>query len=357
MDINSISEFIIEHCKQYPALEITDMLKALYQSSFGCGHMISSKAYDYLLEELNLTAISDDTFTPLPGNFTRTPLSFLKKSGMSSDTFFKLFLLSSNAPCEQSEHLEKKLNILLTLTERKQTPFNYNKLEEAIEKWRKNGFPLMRHSDSFRRHYAPSYRIICNDYIPFLDLFALIDKLCATGKHVLVAIEGGSASGKTTLSELISKVYDCNVFHVDDFFLRPEQRTPERLAEAGGNFDRERFIKDVLIPLSKGSTVMYEKYDCSSQNLLPATPYACKKLNIIEGAYSMHPDMSHLYNLSVFLDIDKNTQKERITRRNAPFLQEKFFNEWIPMEDLYFNTFNIPEKCNIRITIKSGENN
>ena len=34
---------------------------------------------------------------------------------------------------------------------------------------------------------------------------------------------------------------------MDDFFLRPEQRRPERFAEPGGNVDRERFAAEVLV--------------------------------------------------------------------------------------------------------------
>ena len=50
---------------------------------------------------------------------------------------------------------------------------------------------------------------------------------------MVVAIDGNSGAGKSTLAALIADVYDCNLFHMDDFFLRPEQRTEERLKETG----------------------------------------------------------------------------------------------------------------------------
>ena len=43
----------------------------------------------------------------------------------------------------------------------------------------------------------------------------------------IVAIDGNSASGKTTLSTQLSKLFDCNIFHIDDYFLNPSQRTPD----------------------------------------------------------------------------------------------------------------------------------
>ena len=74
-------------------------------------------------------------------------------------------------------------------------------------------------------------------------LFSEIEKLLAEKDRVVVAIDGGAASGKTTLAGMLSERYGGAIVHMDDFFLRPEQRTPERFAEAGGNFDRERFTE------------------------------------------------------------------------------------------------------------------
>lgn len=51
---------------------------------------------------------------------------------------------------------------------------------------------------------------------------------------LLVAIDGRCGSGKTTLGEYLKQIFDCNLFRMDDFFLRMEQRTPQRLKETGG---------------------------------------------------------------------------------------------------------------------------
>ena len=57
-----------------------------------------------------------------------------------------------------------------------------------------------------------------------------IDMLLEEKDFAVVAIDGKCTSGKTTLASKLAEIYDCNVFHMDDFFLRPEQRTPERFA-------------------------------------------------------------------------------------------------------------------------------
>ena len=99
-----------------------------------------------------------------------------------------------------------------------------------------------------------------------LPLLLKIEELTANG-HTIVAIDGRSASGKSTLAEILSKIYDCNLFHVDDFFLRPEQRTAERFAEIGGNFDRERFFDEIIEPLALGNDVCLRRFNCSAQAL------------------------------------------------------------------------------------------
>lgn len=182
-----------------------------------------------------------------------------------------------------------------------------------------------------------------NNEITICALFELLDKKLKNGS-LLLAIEGGSASGKTTLASLLQARYDATVFHVDDFFLRPHQRTPKRLAEAGGNFDRERFLEEILLPLSQNRPIRYQRFDCKTGALDPPVPVTPRRLTAIEGAYSMHPALSGFYDLSVFLEIDPETQKTRILKRNAK-TAERFFAEWIPLEERYFEETEVRNRC------------
>lgn len=162
-----------------------------------------------------------------------------------------------------------------------------------------------------------------------------IDTLLKEKDHVIVAIDGKCTAGKTTLAAKLAEIYDCNVFHMDDFFLRPEQRTPERFAEVGGNVDYERFNEEVLIPLRAGLSFSYRPFDCSTFTLAGPVCISPKKLNIVEGTYSHHPYFGDLYDLKLLLTVDEETQRQRILQRPA-FLHKRFFEEWIPMENAYF---------------------
>lgn len=186
----------------------------------------------------------------------------------------------------------------------------------------------------------------------FLPLFKSIDELLLTNKRIIICLEGGSASGKSTLALELKDEYECTLFHMDDFFLRPSQRTIERLNEIGGNIDIERFCDEIVTPLLKGEEIHYHKFDCSTQLLSEPIRIEPKELIVIEGVYSMHPLLENIYDLKVFLDISKDLQIERINKRNSSTMAKRFFEEWIPLENKYFNTLNIKEKCDLIIKIK-----
>ena len=175
-----------------------------------------------------------------------------------------------------------------------------------------------------------------------------IDLLLSQNETVLVSIDGSCTSGKTTVAGLLAEEYDCNVFHMDDFFLRPEQRTPERFAETGGNVDYERFREEVLLPLVSGTPFSYRPFDCSTFTLAAPIAVIPKKLNIIEGTYSQHPYFGQPYDLKVFLTVTPEVRRERILQRPA-FLHDRFFKQWIPMEQQYFEGFRIGETADLII--------
>ena len=357
-------ELLIMHYQAYPKLQIQDIFKFLYQSAFGCEHLVSScetvteyiqKEYDTITLNHVITAESVNgtgdsvTVEPLDGGYCRVPL-FCLSQGLTANTLGRLFYLSSKKEKNGLSNLLEKLRIAQALVLENILPFSPVEFEKAVHDWEHNGYPAIHHSDIFRKTYNPSYRVISTAYLPFLPFLTELDRRLAKSP-VKLAIEGGSASGKTTLSKLLADLYDCTVFHMDDFFLRPEQRTPDRYAEIGGNVDRERFLTEVLQPLSRNETIYYQRFDCSSMTLETAVPLVPKHLTVIEGAYAMHPELVTGYNFTIYLDISPELQKKRILRRNSAQMAERFFNEWIPLEQKYFSATAIKERCDLVIPI------
>ncbi len=166
---------------------------------------------------------------------------------------------------------------------------------------------------------------------------------------LLIALDGRCAAGKTTLANRLAEQYGWGVIHLDDFFLQPAQRTPQRLAEPGGNLDRERLISEVLLPLTRHRPGVYRVFDCRTMGFaavprpLPAAPVV-----LLEGSYACHPDLRPLCGLHVFLTVDPGEQLRRLTARNPARLQD-FRTRWIPMEEQYFRYFHIPETCDLTL--------
>lgn len=183
------------------------------------------------------------------------------------------------------------------------------------------------------------------------DLIELVKQNTATKRihPFVIAIDGMSGSGKTTLGHFLHMQFpDSNLFHMDDYFLQPYQRTAKRLSEVGGNIDYERFMNEIILHLNDKEGLYFRRFDCQTQTLGPVTCAPWKPLMIIEGAYSQHPYFGNIYDLRIFCEISKEEQRKRILARNGAEMLKRFENEWIPKEDAYFEFYKIKEKSGLQ---------
>ncbi len=179
----------------------------------------------------------------------------------------------------------------------------------------------------------------------FNKLAALIATALTQKQPLILAIDGRCGAGKTTIAKKLAREFSCNVIHMDDFFLPTEKRTPERLSAPGGNTDVERFLNEVMLPLKSGKHFSYRPYDCHTVSFKAPVHVAPNKLTVIEGSYSCHPLLWDFYDLRIFVDVNKQTQLERIAARNGEDALKVFAARWIPLEEKYFDAFSIKERC------------
>ena len=343
---------LMQHFQAYPLLQTEDMFKFLYQSAHGCEHLVSDEQaalHRIQNEYASMSeAVSADT-DQLDGAYSRVHLGVLRK-GLRPQTLTKLFCLSAQKEPDGAAQLAQKLTVAREPIGHSAISLDRTDFDQKLDAWRAQGFPAVHHSDSFRAAYHPAYRVIANQYADLLPVFTAIYKQL-NKSSAIVAIEGGSASGKTTLAGILQQVYGCNVFHTDDFFLRPEQRTQHRLEEIGGNFDRERFADEVLQPLCKEEAVHYRRFDCATQTL--SQPITVQKIavTVIEGVYSLHPALGKYCDLTIFLDIDSDLQKKRIIKRNSVQMAKRFFDEWIPLENVYFEQMRKQTRFDVHLIV------
>lgn len=351
----NLKSVLIMHACLYPEMGIQDAVKLVYQNEFGGGHLIrdEQESLRRLTEEFaanretGLGYQAGPLFVNIGNGMCRLDLSVLEDGRLSSSTLNRFFVNTANGIKGSIARFESKLDILRQCSRDGVLKYPPDVLEAYLEDYRGRGYPPVSHSETYKSAYKPAYRIVKADYCAYLEVFQAIDALMASGKRVTVAIDGNSGAGKSALGALIAEVYDCNLFHMDHFFLRPEQRTEERLRETGGFVDYERFNQEVIQGLEHGGPFSYRVFDCGKMALGERVHVEPKQLNIIEGSYSMHPTLAGYYDLKIFLQVTPEEQARRIRRRNGEAMLKRFLGEWIPRENKYFEKMGIREQCHL----------
>lgn len=183
------------------------------------------------------------------------------------------------------------------------------------------------------------------------ELEGAVQALLAERGRVLLALEGMSAAGKTTLAAELAQAYGGNVYHMDDFCFPAHQRPDDWRQAPGGHMDLERFRREVLEPLCRKEAVAYRPYSCrkgefGAERLIWPAP-----LEIVEGAYATHPRLAAAYDLSVFVQVDPEEQRRRILARNGQEGLLRFEEIWIPQEMRYFRACGTAQGCHARLSL------
>lgn len=343
-----MEEILLKHFERYPQMQMEDAVKLLFQSEFGGGHMIANpgKSLAWIRQEWELQCgqTAGGPVEEIGDGICRIYLSALDQ-GLALETLNQMFVRTADLKMGKCDRFEKKLGILLECCEQGKLPFDPNVLMEYLSAYQAQGYPPVSHSSTYREQYHPAYRVVAESYARFYHVFLEIDRALrnAGDDQVIVAIDGMCGSGKSTLGRLLGEIYDCNLFHMDDFFLRPEQRTSERMDEIGGNVDYERFGAEIVEHLADPDGFTYRVFDCSAWGLGEYVTVPYKRLNVIEGAYSQHPYFGDAYDLRFFYGIDPLEQENRILKRNGSKMLERFRKEWIPMENRYLAAYGIAQ--------------
>ena len=335
----------LTHARNYPGMRAQDFIKLAYQHAKGCEHLVrESPDIERRIQEERSENETGVRFEALGNGLVRTYLSGTD-AHFSSALVSRMFSQTARAFSPREGDLEKALSVLLDLAKKELLPVSFLEMSELIEKYRDMGSPAVRHSPEYRALYAPAYRVTLSVFSEYCQLFEALEALARRKPSAIVAIDGMCASGKSTLANTLASTMDALVLHMDDFFLPPEMRTPERLSEPGGNVHRERFLTEALTPLSEGKPFSYRPYSCQTQSFASPVCVRPARLNIVEGAYSCHPELSPYYDMTACLTVDPALQAQRIRLRDGETAFSRFQNEWIPMENRYLSHFRISDRA------------
>lgn len=331
-------QILREHTNRYPLMEPQDYGKLIFQSEFGPEHMIADEesVRAFLLKEWEEIPqdSSPKTVEDIGGALCRFPLSACDFKE-AAELLVRLFLLTAQA-CGKSSRLQD------TLEEKIETSiqFGIHGMEEWAETWMSQGCLAVRHSDVYRDAYHPHYRLLKKEYAGYFPALLEILKIAEKGMTAIIAIDGRCGSGKTSFAELLGRLFSCNVFHMDDYYLPLASRPENWRSILAGNMDLERFRQDVLLPAKAGEQVVYCPYDCQVGRMKEKQIFKPSRLTVVEGSYSHHPLLAGDYDLKIFLTCSGKEQESRLRAREGSYFTA-FKEQWIPMEENYFEHFAV----------------
>lgn len=177
---------------------------------------------------------------------------------------------------------------------------------------------------------------------------ALYQALAGLRPGSAVAIDGRCGSGKSALAAAIAQVFPCHVVHMDDFFLPPQYRAADWMEHPAGNMDLARLNQQVLLPLREQGTAEYRPYVCRTGELGAPVRLSGSGLTVVEGSYSLHPELAASFALRLFLTCTPEVQLRRIRAREGDAARvERFQTLWIPLEERYFQACSVEKTADL----------
>ena len=173
-------------------------------------------------------------------------------------------------------------------------------------------------------------------------------RLRTSGRPFLVAVDGRSGAGKSTIAGQAAAILDAALVPTDDFFAATltdrawsERSPPRRVADA---LDWRRLRAEALEPLLAGRPAHWRAFDFEA-GARPDGSYAFRTLLtecrprpvvILEGAYSSRPELTDLIALAVLIETPAPLRRARLAAREAPEHLAVWHARWDAAEDYYF---------------------
>jgi uridine kinase len=130
-----------------------------------------------------------------------------------------------------------------------------------------------------------------------------------------------------------------SILRTDDFF-RPLNEHPiaqlsaEKLYEL--YFPWERMRDEALIPLHRGETARYQRYDWSTDRLLDWVSVEPAEIVLVEGVYSSRPEIRPMLDAVIVVEASRAERLRRVLARD-PNGVDDWMTAWMSAEDWYLN--------------------
>ena len=160
---------------------------------------------------------------------------------------------------------------------------------------------------------------------------------------VVVALDGRSGTGKSTIAEVIASRLGGVYIKTDDFWAGGanelwDARSIVKKVELA--IDWQRLRKEVVEPLLYGKQAQYHPYDFIndtglSKDLIIKEP---SDVIVLDGAYSSRPELEDIIDLKILVEVpNDNHRRTRLVNREGDAYMTDWHKRWDPAEDYYFS--------------------
>lgn len=162
--METLEQVLRRHARNYPMMQPTDAVKLIYQNVFGGGHLIRDPEACRNALQREYECTPQDPHAPLLesiGNgLVRVMLNAIDGSGYSIRQLGDDFIRSSEVHKGNLNGFLIKLDVLRKVTASGVFEFTLEELETYLEAYKEAGYPMVSHSEQYRKAYKPAYRIL-----------------------------------------------------------------------------------------------------------------------------------------------------------------------------------------------------
>ncbi|MBA2286421.1 MAG: hypothetical protein H0W02_13140 [Ktedonobacteraceae bacterium] len=173
-----------------------------------------------------------------------------------------------------------------------------------------------------------------------------ISQLLKRKNPVLVALDGRSGTGKSTIAQAIASRVEGVIVVGDDFYSGGNDDAWSGLSakqKVDKGIDWQRMRAQVLEPLLAKKPASWHALDFKPEigwvgwkdetvELEPAP------VILVDGVYSTRPELSDLVDLAILVEADDAVRRQRLVIREGQAFMDRWHRLWDSAEDYYFTS-------------------
>jgi len=167
----ALKRILLGHVQRYPGLRPQDLYKLLYQAAMGSEHAVQDVAEARSWLEREVRGLHEGPKEPAvdpiapDGRIVRINVRPYLAAQGELDRLFAAFIQTAAEFTGSLDVFQRYLSHTEEMAAAGTLPFSSLELKRFLAKRETEGFPTVHHSDTYRRSYRPSYRVVCYDFL------------------------------------------------------------------------------------------------------------------------------------------------------------------------------------------------